>query len=190
MLAWSLAAVCVQHTLAGFRRCRITRKCPYPTLTPGDSPRLYYFIQPRSILFLPTVKSYFSFLPIDLGMFAIGKQKRRGRHCWALPSAEPPTRACVCLCGTCWELKPPLPCPFLSACTLPRTHMALLLCKAELCLLGARGSVPGARGDGAGLSMGPSWDSSPSRGAGGLMEQDSSMFSFVTVPSTGSWQLG
>lgn len=99
--------LCTAHTHR-VQRTQDHEEMPMAHLGPRRSPRLHCFIQPRSILFQPIVKSCFSFPPIDMGMFPIGKQKHQGRHCWALPSAEPPTRASVWLCGTCWELKPPL----------------------------------------------------------------------------------
>lgn len=103
MLAWSLLAVCVWDTITGFRRCsRTTRKCPWPTLSPGDPPDFTALSSPGAL-----AKSCFSFLPIDVGTFAAGKQKRQGRCCPALPSAEPPTWACARLRGTRWEPKPP-----------------------------------------------------------------------------------
>lgn len=135
------------------------------------------------------VKSCFSLLASGMGTFATGEQEHQGHHCWALPSAEPPTRACVCL----WHLlgdEASLPCLLLSACTLPHSHMALLLCKAELCLLRAWGSAPGPGAMGQDCPWAPLGTPSPGRGAGGLMEQDRSMFSFLTLPSTRSWQLG
>lgn len=80
------------------------------------------------------MKCCFSLLPTDLGTFATGKQKGQGgaaRRCH-LQSHPHGHRGAPAGAE---------PSPFLGACRLPRTQTALLLCRAELGLLEARGQM-------------------------------------------------
>lgn len=141
VLAWGLAAACVQLATTGPTRCRTSRKPPWPTWRPGDPQNLLLYPAQEHLL-NPAFPSY----PLTWECLPLGSRNTKAGT----------AQQCHLQChphGHGWHLLgagASLPCPFLRACLLPRSHMALLLCKAGL------EAAPGP-----GLALDPSFDSYP-----------------------------